>query len=45
MADEICREYRASRSHKAAYIPLWLCTPYYDMRQIYLARSIKSVVS
>ena len=39
-ADEICREYRASRSRKAAYFLMRLCASYDTVRQIYLALSI-----
>ena len=39
-ADEICREYRVSRSREAAYFLMRLCASCYTVRQIYLARSI-----
>ena len=39
-ADEIRREYRASRSREAAYFLMRLCASCYAVRQIYLARSI-----
>lgn len=40
MADEICHEYRASCSRKAAYFLIRLCASCYTGRQIYLAFSI-----
>ena len=40
MADEICHEYRASRSRKAAWFLMRLCASHYAERQIYLTLSI-----
>jgi len=42
MTDEICREYRASRSREAAYFLMRLCAKLYTERPFFSTASIKS---
>ena len=38
--DEICREYRASRSHEVAYFLMRLCASHYTERSVFSTASI-----
>jgi len=38
--DEICREYRANRSRKAAYFLMRLCASHYTERSVFSTASI-----
>ena len=45
MANEICREYCASRSREAAYFLMRLCASLYTERSVFLTASISPAIS